>query len=114
MDKKQTSIKKPVTLRGIGLHTGSEVELTIKPAPVDHWYKFKRTDLKDEPVIDAIADNIVDTSRGTSIANQDVRVSTVEHLLAAAYGLEIDNLLFEINGPEVPILDGSSRYWVEA
>ncbi|MDA3820510.1 MAG: bifunctional UDP-3-O-[3-hydroxymyristoyl] N-acetylglucosamine deacetylase/3-hydroxyacyl-ACP dehydratase [Candidatus Delongbacteria bacterium] len=114
MDKKQTSIKKAVTLQGIGLHTGDKVELTIKPAPVNHWYKFKRIDVEGEPIIEAIADNVVDTSRGTSLAKNDVRVSTVEHLLAAAYGLGIDNLLFELNGPEVPILDGSAKYWVDA
>jgi UDP-3-O-[3-hydroxymyristoyl] N-acetylglucosamine deacetylase/3-hydroxyacyl-[acyl-carrier-protein] dehydratase len=114
MSTKQTTIKKPVTMQGIGLHTGASVELTIKPAPADHWYKFKRTDLEGEPVIDAIADNVTDTSRGTTISKNDVRVSTIEHLLAAVYGMGIDNALFELNGPEVPIMDGSSRYWVEA
>ncbi len=114
MNKKQTSIKKAVTLQGIGLHTGAEVKLTIKPAPQNHWYKFKRIDVEGEPIIEAIADNVVDTSRGTSLAKNNVRVGTVEHLLAAAYGLGIDNLLFELNGPEVPILDGSAKYWVEA
>jgi len=101
-------------MQGIGLHTGASVELTIKPAPADHWYKFKRTDLEGEPVIDAIADNVTDTSRGTTISKNDIRVSTIEHLLAAVYGMGIDNALFELNGPEVPIMDGSSRYWVEA
>ncbi|MEA3446884.1 MAG: bifunctional UDP-3-O-[3-hydroxymyristoyl] N-acetylglucosamine deacetylase/3-hydroxyacyl-ACP dehydratase [Bacteroidota bacterium] len=114
MDKKQTSIKKAVTVQGIGLHTGHKVDLTIKPAPVNHWYKFKRTDVEREPIIEALAENVVDTSRGTSLAKNDVKVSTVEHLLAAAYGLGIDNLLFELNGPEVPILDGSAKHWVNA
>ncbi len=101
-------------MQGIGLHTGAAVELTMKPAPADHWYKFKRIDIEGGPVIDAIADNVTDTSRGTTITINDIRISTIEHLLAAAYGLGIDNVLFELNGPEVPILDGSSRYWVEA
>lgn len=101
-------------MQGIGLHTGAAVELTMKPAPADHWYKFKRTDIEGGPVIEAIADNVTDTSRGTSITKNDIRISTIEHLLAAAYGLGIDNVLFELNGPEVPILDGSSRHWVEA
>jgi UDP-3-O-[3-hydroxymyristoyl] N-acetylglucosamine deacetylase / 3-hydroxyacyl-[acyl-carrier-protein] dehydratase len=113
MSVKQKTIAKPVSLSGIGLHTGCQVTLTIKPAPKNHWYKFKRIDIEGEPVIDAIAENVTDTSRGTTISKGEISVSTIEHLLAAVYGLGLDNLLFEINAPEVPILDGSSRFWVE-
>lgn len=114
MSEKQKTISKAVSLSGVGLHTGSKVTLTINPAPVNHWYKFKRTDIEGEPVIPAVADSVTDTSRGTTIQKGDVSVSTIEHLLAAAYGMGLDNLLFEIDGPEVPILDGSSKLWVDA
>lgn len=108
MADKQRTIKKEVTLDGVGLHTGAIVTMTFKPAPEDHGYKFKRVDLENQPVIPALAENVVDTARGTTIAKGDARVSTIEHVLAAAYSLEIDNLLIEINGPETPIMDGSS------
>jgi UDP-3-O-[3-hydroxymyristoyl] N-acetylglucosamine deacetylase/3-hydroxyacyl-[acyl-carrier-protein] dehydratase len=114
MSEKQRTISKPVSISGIGLHTGCEVKLTIKPAPVNHWFKFKRIDVEGEPIIDAIADNVNDTSRGTTVSKNNVQVGTIEHLLAASYGMNLDNLLFEIDGPEVPILDGSSKYWVKA
>ncbi|MDA3909764.1 MAG: bifunctional UDP-3-O-[3-hydroxymyristoyl] N-acetylglucosamine deacetylase/3-hydroxyacyl-ACP dehydratase [Bacteroidales bacterium] len=114
MSEKQKTIAKPVSLSGIGLHTGKAATLTIKAAPTDHWYKFCRIDLDGHPVIEAIADNVIDTSRGTTIAKGNVNVSTIEHLLAAAYGLGLDNLLFELDGPEIPILDGSSKQWVDA
>ncbi len=114
MNIKQKTISTEVSLSGVGLHTGSNVTLTIKPAPVNHWYKFKRIDLENQPVIDAVADNVKDTSRGTTIGKGEATVSTIEHLLAAAYALGLDNLLFEVNGSEVPILDGSSKLWVEA
>lgn len=114
MSEKQRTISKPISLSGVGLHTGSKVTLTIQPAPVNHWYKFKRIDLEDQPVIDAVANNVIDTSRGTTIAKGDASVSTIEHLLSAAYGLGLDNLLFELDGPEVPILDGSAKHWVES
>lgn len=114
MSEKQKTIKKPVSLKGKGLHTGAEVELTFRPAPENSWYKFQRVDLPGKPIISAIAENVVDTSRGTTIEENGARVCTVEHVLAAAYGLEIDNLLIEINGMEPPIIDGSSRYFVES
>ncbi len=114
MNIKQKTISTAISLSGVGLHTGNKVTLTIKPAPVNHWYKFKRIDLENQPVIDAVADNIKDTSRGTTIGKGDATVSTIEHLLAAAYALGLDNLLFEVNGSEVPILDGSSKLWLEA
>jgi len=108
MSDKQKTIKQEVTLEGVGLHTGVNVKMTFKPAPVDYGYKFKRIDLEKQPVIAALAENVVDTARGTTIAKGEARVSTIEHALAAAYSLDIDNLLIEIDGPEVPILDGSA------
>lgn len=114
MIDKQKTIAKPVTIKGVGLHTGQEVSLTIKPAPINQWYTFVRTDLEGRPEIPAISDYVSDTSRGTSLEKDGARVGTVEHLLAASYGLGLDNLIFELDGPEVPILDGSARYFVEA
>ena len=100
-----------VSLTGVGLHTGVNVTMTFKPAPADHGYKFKRIDLEKQTIIPALAENVVDTARGTTIAKGDARVSTVEHALAAAYSLEIDNLMIEIDGPEVPIMDGSAIHF---
>ena len=114
MSAKQTTIKKPVTISGIGLHTGLPIKLTFKPAPDNHWFKFKRIDLEGQPLIDADVDNVVDTSRGTTLMQNHAKVSTTEHALAALVGLEIDNVLIELDGPEVPIMDGSSRPFVEA
>lgn len=113
MNVKQRTIKTEITISGIGLHTGKSVNLTIKPAPEFHWYKFKRTDLADQPIVAVDADNVTDTSRGTTITQNGASVSTIEHLMAALVGLQIDNVLIEIDGPEVPILDGSSRIFVE-
>ncbi|NLA24950.1 MAG: bifunctional UDP-3-O-[3-hydroxymyristoyl] N-acetylglucosamine deacetylase/3-hydroxyacyl-ACP dehydratase [Bacteroidales bacterium] len=112
--RKQRTVNKPVELQGPGLHSGQETLLTIKPAPIDTGYVFIRTDIGPDAQILAIADNVTDTSRGTTIGTNGWSVSTVEHLLAAAYSLGIDNAYFELNGPEVPILDGSSRYFIEA
>jgi UDP-3-O-[3-hydroxymyristoyl] N-acetylglucosamine deacetylase/3-hydroxyacyl-[acyl-carrier-protein] dehydratase len=109
MTDKQKTIKNEVSIMGVGLHTGIQVTMTFKPANIDHGYKFKRTDLEKPVFISALAENVVDTARGTTIAKGDVRISTIEHVLAAAYSLEIDNLLIEIDGPEVPIMDGSSK-----
>ncbi|MFO7922831.1 MAG: bifunctional UDP-3-O-[3-hydroxymyristoyl] N-acetylglucosamine deacetylase/3-hydroxyacyl-ACP dehydratase [Bacteroidales bacterium] len=114
MSIKQRTIKKPVTLSGKGLHTGLHVDLTFMPAPEDHGYIFKRTDLERQPLIHATADNVADTSRGTTIEENGEKVGTVEHIMAALYGLEIDNVLMEISGPEVPIIDGSSKFVVKA
>lgn len=111
MSDKQKTIQKEVTLEGVGLHTGVKVTMTFKPAPIDFGYKFQRIDLDKQPVIAALAENVVDTARGTTIAKGDARVSTIEHVLAAVYSLGIDNLLIEINGPETPILDGSSIHF---
>jgi UDP-3-O-[3-hydroxymyristoyl] N-acetylglucosamine deacetylase/3-hydroxyacyl-[acyl-carrier-protein] dehydratase len=110
---KQKTLKSEVSFTGVGLHTGEKCTLTIKPATDNHGYRFVRIDLENQPVIKADVDNVVDTSRGTTLEQNGARVYTTEHVLAALYGLEIDNALLEINGPEVPILDGSSKEFVE-
>jgi UDP-3-O-[3-hydroxymyristoyl] N-acetylglucosamine deacetylase / 3-hydroxyacyl-[acyl-carrier-protein] dehydratase len=114
MSVKQKTLSKSVTISGAGLHTGKEVLITLNPAPENHGFKFRRVDLPDQPVIDADADLVVDTSRGTSIENKGARVSTIEHVLAALTGMDLDNVLIDLNCAETPILDGSSRYYVEA
>lgn len=114
LTQKQTTLKSPVTVSGVGLHTGAEVTLTFNPAPENHGYKFRRTDLPGQPVIEADCDLVTDTSRGTTLEKDGARVSTIEHVLAALVGLEIDNVLLDVNGPEMPILDGSSKPFVDA
>lgn len=111
---KQTTIKKPVSIEGIGLHTGAKTRITFKPAPPNHGFKFIRTDVPDKPVIEADVDLVTDTARGTTLAKNGVKVSTTEHALAALAGLEIDNILMELEGQEVPILDGSSGPFIKA
>ncbi len=110
---KQTTLKEKINLKGVGLHTGAEVEIIFNPAPENHGYKFQRTDLDKQPIIEADCDLVVDTSRGTTLEKNGARVSTVEHVLAALVGLEIDNCLIQINGPEMPIMDGSSKPFVD-
>jgi UDP-3-O-[3-hydroxymyristoyl] N-acetylglucosamine deacetylase/3-hydroxyacyl-[acyl-carrier-protein] dehydratase len=110
---KQHTLQKPVSIKGKGLHTGVEVELTFRPASNNHGYKFKRLDLEGQPVISAIADHVTDTSRGTTIEDNGVRVSTIEHVLAALWGMGVDNALIEVSGPEMPIMDGSSAPFVK-
>jgi UDP-3-O-[3-hydroxymyristoyl] N-acetylglucosamine deacetylase/3-hydroxyacyl-[acyl-carrier-protein] dehydratase len=114
MNIKQRTIKKEVSVSGVGLHTGQPVTLTFKPAPENHGYKFKRIDLPNSPIIDADVDNVTDTSRGTTITQNGASVSTVEHVLAALVGTDIDNTIIELDGPETPILDGSSILFIEA
>lgn len=114
MAEKQKTIAKPVSLSGVGLHTGQTAEITFKPAPVNHGYAFQRVDLENKPIIRAIVENVVDTSRSTVIAENGARVGTIEHVLSAAFGMEVDNLLIEINSAEIPILDGSAKPYVEA
>ncbi len=109
----QHTIKKPATIRGIGLHTGKEVTMTFKPADAGHGIKFQRMDLSDQTVIRADTANVVSTLRGTTIKQDSAHVSTIEHALSALFGLSIDNVLIEIDGPEVPILDGSAREFVK-
>ncbi len=114
MTEKQKTINRAVSLRGKGLHSGIEVEITLKPAPENHGYIFKRTDLPEQPLIRALAENVTDTSRGTTLEENNAKVSTIEHCLAACTGMELDNILIEMNGSEAPILDGSSQKYVEA
>ena len=111
---KQTTLKNSITVSGVGLHTGAIVNLTFSPAPANHWYKFQRIDLDGQPIIEADCELVVDTSRGTTLEKNGARVSTVEHALAALVGLEIDNVLLQIDGPEMPIMDGSSKPFVDA
>lgn len=114
MSDKQRTIKQSVSLTGVGLHTGQAVTLTFNPAPENHWYKFQRVDLPDQPIIEADADLVVDTSRGTTLEKNGARVYTTEHVLAALVGLGIDNCLIQVNAPEMPIMDGSSMKFIEA
>ena len=114
MSLKQVTLKQEISVEGPGLHTGVNAKLTFKPAPENHGYKFKRVDMKGQPTIDCDVDNVIDTSRGTTISQNGAKVSTTEHALAALAGLEVDNALIEIDGPEVPILDGSSQPFVDA
>ena len=110
---KQRTISKPVSFVGKGLHTGADTNLVFKPAPENTGYVFIRTDLEGKPEIKALAENVIDTSRGTTIGKNAVVINTVEHALAAVYGLEIDNIFIEIDGLEVPILSGNSEAFVE-
>ena len=110
---KQTTLKGSFSLCGKGLHTGLSLTVTFNPAPENHGYKIQRIDLEGMPVIDAIAENVIDTQRGMVLGKGDVRVSTVEHGMAALYALGIDNCLIQVNGPEFPILDGSAIKYVE-
>jgi UDP-3-O-[3-hydroxymyristoyl] N-acetylglucosamine deacetylase/3-hydroxyacyl-[acyl-carrier-protein] dehydratase len=114
MSEKQKTLAKEVTLKGKGLHTGLESTITFKPAADNHGIRFMRIDLDENPVINAIVDNVIDTSRGTTLDENGVRVSTIEHAMAALMGLSIDNVLIELDSPEVPILDGSSKQFVDA
>ncbi|TRZ45230.1 bifunctional UDP-3-O-[3-hydroxymyristoyl] N-acetylglucosamine deacetylase/3-hydroxyacyl-ACP dehydratase [Robertkochia solimangrovi] len=111
---KQRTIAKEVTLNGVGLHTGKEVSMTLKPAPVNHGYAFKRIDLEGHPVIEADANYVVNTQRGTNLEKKGVKIQTSEHVLAAVVGMDIDNILIEMDAAEPPIMDGSSKYFVEA
>lgn len=105
---KQRSIKKSVSIEGVGLHTGKKVKMTFLPAPPNHGYKFKRIDLEDEPIIPADISRVISTNRGTTIRAGEAQVSTIEHTLSALRGMDVDNVLIEIDGPETPILDGSA------
>ena len=109
---KQHTLKESFSLKGKGLHTGLDIEIKFNPAPENHGYKIKRIDLPEQPVIDALAENVKSTNRGTVLSKNGVNVSTVEHALAALYAYEIDNCLIEVNAPEFPILDGSAIVYV--
>ena len=114
MSDKQKTIKSAVTVSGVGLHTGAKVNLTFKPAPENHGYKFRRVDLPGKPIIEAALENVVDTKRNTNLEKNGAGINTVEHALAAVVGMDIDNILIEVDGPETPILDGSSADFIEA
>ena len=110
----QQTIGKPVSIKGIGLHTGTEVTMKLYPAKVDYGIKFVRKDIKDNNVIEALWSNVSSTKLSTTISNQNgISVSTIEHLMSALSGLHIDNIKIEIDGPEVPIMDGSSIKFVD-
>ena len=111
--KFQQTIKEAFSISGVGIHTGEECKLTFKPAPSNYGIKFRRVDLDGTPEIDAHIDNVIDTTRGTTIGNDKLQIHTVEHVLAAASGLKIDNLLIELDNIEIPILDGSAKKFVE-
>ena len=113
-DENQTTIKKDISLKGVGLHTGKEVNLTFKPAKANTGYTFKRIDLKEKPVIEANINYVFNTDRGTCLNKNDMRIQTTEHVLAALVGLEIDNVSIELDASEPPIMDGSSKFFVEA
>ena len=110
----QQTINKNSTISGVGLHTGIVTNVTFKPAKVDHGIVFQRIDLKNKPTIKADVDNVTDVSRGTTLEENNAKISTIEHLLAAIAGLEIDNILIEVDGPELPIMDGSSIKFIES
>jgi UDP-3-O-[3-hydroxymyristoyl] N-acetylglucosamine deacetylase / 3-hydroxyacyl-[acyl-carrier-protein] dehydratase len=114
MAEKQKTLAKPFKIEGKGLHTGVDVTMNFLPAPVNHGFKFKRVDLENEPVINADVDLVIDTSRGTLLGINGARIGTIEHALAALTGMDLDNVLIEVNNEEAPIMDGSSRYFVEA
>ncbi len=113
MTDKQKTLKKTLKFEGIGLHTGCIVQMELLPAPENHGFVFQRTDLEGEPSIPALLKNVVSSDRGTTIGVKDATVSITEHLLAALVGLKVDNALIKLNGPEVPILDGSAGPFVE-
>ena len=114
MSEKQRTLAKEISLSGKGLHTGINVTITFKPAPVNHGYKFCRVDLPGKPLIDALAENVTDTSRGTTLVQNNASVATIEHVLAAFHGLRVDNALIELDGPEAPIMGGGSWRFVES
>ncbi|MBD5213721.1 MAG: bifunctional UDP-3-O-[3-hydroxymyristoyl] N-acetylglucosamine deacetylase/3-hydroxyacyl-ACP dehydratase [Bacteroidales bacterium] len=110
---KQMTLNGSFSVEGKGLHSGKIITATFEPADENHGYKFQRIDLPEQPIIEALAENVVETTRGTVIARGDVKVSTIEHSLAALYAAGIDNVLIKINGPEMPILDGSAKEYCE-
>ena len=111
---KQTTIKSEISLKGVGLHTGKEVTMTFKPAPVNNGYTFVRVDLEGQPIVEADANYVVNTQRGTNLEKKGVKIQTSEHVLAAFVGCDVDNVIIELDASEPPIMDGSSKYFVEA
>ena len=114
MINNQTTISSSISLEGVGIHTGKDVKLTFNPAEPDTGYVFKRVDLKGQPLIEALSKYVVNTHRGTTLEKRGIKLKTIEHVLAALVGLEIDNVLIEINAEEPPIMDGSSKFFVDA
>ena len=114
MSEKQCTLKKAIDFKGVGLHTGETVNMTILPASPNHGYKFQRVDIDKQPVIKADVDNVVSTERGTTLEQNGAKVYTTEHVLAALYAMQVDNALIQIDAPEIPILDGSSKIYVDA
>lgn len=111
---KQKTINTEISLTGVGLHTGKEVKMTFKPAPINNGFTFVRLDLEGHPVVEADANYVVNTQRGTNLEKLGVKIQTPEHVLAALVGCDLDNVIIELNASELPILDGSSKYFVEA
>ena len=111
---KQKTIKTEISLTGVGLHTGKEVKMTFKPAPVNNGFTFVRVDLEGQPVIEADANYVVNTQRGTNLEKLGVKIQTPEHVLAALMGCDLDNIIIELDASELPIMDGSSKYFIEA
>ena len=109
---KQNTLNGRFTLCGKGLHTGLSLTVTFNPAEENHGYKIQRIDMPGMPIIDAVAENVIDTQRGTVLGKGDLRCSTIEHAMAALYALGVDNVLIQVNGPEFPILDGSATLYV--
>lgn len=114
MNIRQHTIQDSISLSGVGLHTGVSATMTFVPAPPNHGYKFQRIDLPGQPIVDADADNVVDISRGTTIEQNGARINTIEHVLAAFVGMQVDNVLIQLDGPEPPIMDGSAIEFVKA
>jgi len=114
MSSKQRTLKAPISLDGVGLHTGAKVRLTILPAPENSGYRFQRTDMEGQPIIPADCDLVTTTQRGTTLELNGAKVHTTEHVLSALYGSMVDNALIQLDGPEVPILDGSAQMFVDA
>lgn len=111
---KQKTINNEISLTGVGLHTGNEVKITFKPAPINSGFTFVRVDLEGEPIVEADANYVVNTQRGTNLEKLGVKIQTPEHVLAALVGCDLDNVIIELNASELPIMDGSSKYFVEA
>lgn len=110
---KQKTLKSSFSLTGKGLHTGLDITISFLPTEENHGYKIQRTDLEGQPIIDAVAENVIETQRGTVLAKKNAQVSTIEHAMAALYGMGVDNCLIQVNAPEFPILDGSAKYYTE-
>ena len=111
---KQKTINNEISLTGVGLHTGNEVTITFKPAPINNGFSFVRVDLEGSPIIEADANYVVNTQRGTNLEKLGVKIQTPEHVLAALVGCDLDNVIIELNASELPIMDGSSKYFVQA